>query len=39
MRNGVEPEAYLRDAIARIGVHPVNPLHEPLAHWTCSFAS
>lgn len=28
--NGVEPEAYLREVIARIGAHPVNRLHELL---------
>ena len=28
--NGIEPEAYLRDVIARIGSHPVNRLHEML---------
>jgi transposase len=28
--NGIEPEAYLRDLIARIGSHPVNRLHELL---------
>lgn len=26
--NGVEPEAYLRQVIARIGVHPVNRLND-----------
>jgi transposase len=30
MLNGVEPEAYLREVIARIGAHPVNRLHELL---------
>jgi transposase len=28
--NGVEPEAYLREVIARIGAHPVNRLHDLL---------
>jgi transposase len=28
--NGVEPEAYLRDVIARIGAHPITRLHELL---------
>ena len=28
--NGIEPEAYLRDIIARIGAHPINRLHELL---------
>jgi hypothetical protein len=28
--NGMEPQAYLRDVIARIGSHPVNRLHELL---------
>jgi transposase len=28
--NGIEPEAYLRDLIARIGSHPVSRLHELL---------
>jgi IS66 C-terminal element len=26
--NGVEPEANLRDVIARIGAHPMNRLHD-----------
>ena len=26
--NGLEPEAYLRDVITRIFLHPVNRLHE-----------
>jgi len=28
--NGVEPQAYLRDVITRIGAHPVNRLHQLL---------
>ena len=28
--NGIEPEAYLRDVIARIGNHPINRLAELL---------
>ena len=33
--NGVEPEAWLTDVIARIGVHPINRLAELLPwHWT-----
>jgi transposase len=28
--NGVEPEANLRDVIARIGAHPMNRLHDLL---------
>jgi transposase len=28
--NGIDPEAYLRDVIARIGSHPFNRLHEML---------
>jgi transposase len=28
--NGVEPEAWLTDVIARIGAHPINRLHEML---------
>ena len=33
--NGVEPEAWLTDVIARIGAHPINRLAELLPwHWT-----
>jgi transposase len=28
--NGIEPEAYLRDVLARIGDYPINRLHELL---------
>ena len=28
--NGIEPEAYLRDVITRVGAHPVSRLHELL---------
>jgi hypothetical protein len=28
--NGLEPEAYLRDLLTRIGEHPINRLDEPL---------
>lgn len=28
--NGIEPEAYLRDVLTRIGSHPISRLHEML---------
>jgi hypothetical protein len=33
--NGIEPEAWLTDVIARIGSHPINRLEE-LLPWNCS---